>query len=61
MKICLTQLISIEKNEQANADVSAELVTLNGALERQKELLKTTVSDETSSVKELGEMLDELK
>ena len=39
----------------------AELLTLNGALERQKELLKTTVSDETSSVKELGEMLDELK
>ena len=51
----------VEKNEQANPDVSAELVTLNGALERQKELLKTTVADETSSVKELGEMLDELK
>ena len=51
----------VEKNEQANPDVSAELETLNEALERQKELLKTTVADETSSVKELGEMLDELK
>ncbi|GGA41866.1 M28 family peptidase [Psychrobacillus lasiicapitis] len=50
-----------EKSEQANADVTAELETLSGALERQKELLKTTVADETASVKELGSMLTELK
>ncbi|MEI4770136.1 M28 family peptidase [Psychrobacillus sp. FJAT-51614] len=50
-----------EKRDQSNADVSAEISTLNETLVRQKELLKTTVSDETASVKELGEMLAELK
>lgn len=50
-----------EKRDQADADVSAEISTLNETLERQKELLKTTVSDETASVKELGEMLAKLK
>ncbi|WP_222122587.1 M28 family peptidase [Bacillus sp. FJAT-22090] len=50
-----------EKREDANADVSTEIETLNSALERQKELLKTTVSDEISSIQELGKMLDELK
>ncbi|SES36883.1 M28 family peptidase [Psychrobacillus sp. OK032] len=49
------------KREQANADVTVELETLSGALERQKELLKTTVADETASVIELGSMLTELK
>ncbi|WP_053591697.1 M28 family peptidase [Bacillus sp. FJAT-22090] len=50
-----------EKRDQSDADVSAEIKTLNETLERQKELLKTTVSDETASVRELGEMLAELK
>lgn len=49
------------KREDANADVSQEIKTLNSALERQKELLQTTVSDEISSIQELGKMLDELK
>ncbi|TQR21842.1 M28 family peptidase [Psychrobacillus vulpis] len=49
------------KSEQSDADVSAELKTLNGSLERQIELLKTTVSDEITSVKKLDEMLDGLK
>ncbi|MFJ7973125.1 M28 family peptidase [Psychrobacillus sp. NPDC096389] len=50
-----------EKREQTEADVTVELETLNTMLERQKELLKTTVADEVSSVKELGSMLNELK
>ena len=49
------------KSEQANADVSKEIETLKGALERQIELLNSTVLDETASVKKLGELLSELK
>ena len=49
------------KSGQANADVSTELETLKGALERQKELLSSTVLDETASVKKLGELLSELE
>ena len=49
------------KSGQANADVSTEIETLKGALERQIELLNSTVLDETASVKKLGELLSELK
>ncbi|WP_313893393.1 M28 family peptidase [Psychrobacillus sp.] len=50
-----------EKRDNPNADVSAELATLTDALERQKELLKTAVADEETSVHELGNMLSKLK
>ncbi|WP_391204757.1 M28 family peptidase [Psychrobacillus sp. L4] len=50
-----------EKREQTDVDVSAELATLNSALVNEKELLKTTVAEETASVNKLGEMLAELK
>ncbi|WP_432354461.1 M28 family peptidase [Sporosarcina sp. A2] len=50
-----------DKKEQANADVSTEVATLTAALDRQKELLGKTVTDETASVKKLGELLAELK
>ncbi|GKV70481.1 hypothetical protein NCCP2716_29790 [Sporosarcina sp. NCCP-2716] len=49
------------KRDRADADVTAETAALNGALDRQKALLKRTMTDETASVKKLGEMLDELK
>lgn len=49
------------KSGQANADVTKEIETLKGALERQIELLNSTVLDETASVKKLGELLFELK
>ncbi|MFF2754727.1 M28 family peptidase [Psychrobacillus sp. NPDC058041] len=50
-----------EKREQTGVDISSEIQTLNSALERQKELLKTTIAEEVASVNKLGEMLDELK
>ncbi|QFG01242.1 peptidase [Psychrobacillus glaciei] len=50
-----------EKREQTGVDVSAELATLNSALVNEKELLKTTVAEETASVNKLGKMLAELK
>ena len=49
------------KREKANADVLEEIAALTAALDRQKELLDNTVTDETASVKELGELLAELK
>lgn len=51
----------IEKSEQEGADVSAELATLNEALERQKALLQTTTDEETIAVQELGKQLEALK
>lgn len=50
-----------EKREQTGVDVSAELETLNSALVKEKELLKSTVAEEATSVNKLGEMLAELK
>ncbi|MHA6261410.1 M28 family peptidase [Sporosarcina sp. CAU 1771] len=49
------------KSGQADADVSTEIETLKAALERQKELLRSTVLDEAASVKKLGELLSELE
>lgn len=51
----------IEKSEQKDADISAELATLNEVLERQKLLLKTTTEEETKAVQELGKQLEALK
>ena len=51
----------IEKGEQDDADVSAELATLNEVLERQKVLLQTTTDEETIAVQELGKQLEALK
>jgi len=51
----------IEKSEQQDADISAELATLNEVLERQKLLLKTTTDEETEAVQELGKQLEALK
>lgn len=51
----------IEKIEQDGADVSAELATLNEALERQKTLLQTTTDEEIIAVQELGKQLEALK
>lgn len=51
----------MEKRDQKDADVTAELATLNEVLERQNELLKTTTDEETSHVTKLGEMLNQLK
>ena len=47
----------LEKSEQPNADVSAELNVLNTALENQKQLLQTLVNEEVKSVKAIGETL----
>ena len=49
------------KKDQTDADVSEEIATLTAALDRQKVLLDKTVTDETTSVKKLGDMLTELK
>lgn len=45
------------KYEDADADVSEELSILNKALENQKQLLATLVTDEIASVKSIGETL----
>lgn len=50
-----------DKTEQVDADVSAELTTLNDVLERQKVLLQTTTDEETKAVQELGKQLEALK
>ncbi|MFJ7827956.1 M28 family peptidase [Psychrobacillus sp. NPDC096623] len=51
----------IEKSEQEDADISAELATLKETLERQKILLQTTTDEETIAVQELGKQLEALK
>ena len=48
----------IAKREQANADVSEEIETLEQALENQKQLLDTLVEDEVTSIQTIGEMLN---
>ncbi|SDN80086.1 PA domain-containing protein [Psychrobacillus sp. OK028] len=50
-----------DKGDQADADVSAELATLNEVLERQKVLLQTTTDEETIAVQELAKQLEALK
>lgn len=49
------------KYEETNADVSEEITVLSEALARQKELLKTSVEQQTKAVKTLAEMLSEIK
>ncbi|PIC96813.1 peptidase [Sporosarcina sp. P26b] len=49
------------KKDQDKPDVSEEIVTLTDALDRQKALLQKTVTEQTASVKKLGELLTELK
>ncbi|WP_303969217.1 M28 family peptidase [Sporosarcina ureae] len=49
------------KKDQDKPDVSEEIATLTDALDRQKELLQKTVTEQTASVKKLGELLTELK
>lgn len=51
----------IEKSGQEDADISAELVTLNEALERQKALLQKTTAEEILAVQELAKKLEALK
>ncbi|AFS77593.1 M28 family peptidase [Gottschalkia acidurici 9a] len=50
----------LQKYDQTNADVSDELKSLKEALERQKQVLKTSVEQESKSVKTIGEMLSKL-
>jgi len=49
------------KKDQDKPDVSEEIATLTDALDRQKALLQKTVTEQTASVKKLGELLTELK
>ncbi|WP_199203760.1 M28 family peptidase [Sporosarcina sp. P16b] len=49
------------KKEQTKPDLSVEITSLMNALDRQKKLLEQTVTDETASVKKLGELLSDLK
>ncbi|SEN53443.1 PA domain-containing protein [Paenisporosarcina quisquiliarum] len=51
----------IEKSGQEDADISAELATLNEALERQKALLQKTTAEEIIAVQELAKKLEALK
>ncbi|MCZ8535472.1 M28 family peptidase [Psychrobacillus psychrodurans] len=51
----------IEKSGQEDADISAELATLNEALERQKALLQKTTAEEILAVQELAKKLEALK
>ncbi|KXH78356.1 M28 family peptidase [Sporosarcina sp. HYO08] len=51
----------LEKRDQANPDLSAEIETLTKTLENQKQLLQTTIDEEYESVKTLSEMLNALK
>ncbi|MBS4224706.1 M28 family peptidase [Lederbergia citrea] len=50
----------IKKRGQKNAEVSKELKILNKALEDEKQILKSSVEQEYSSVKAIGEMLTKL-
>lgn len=49
------------KKDQDKPDVSEEIATLTDALDRQKALLQKTITEQTASVKKLGELLTELK
>ncbi|MEK4085739.1 M28 family peptidase [Psychrobacillus sp. FSL K6-1415] len=51
----------IEKSGQEDADISAELASLNEALERQKALLQKTTAEEIIAVQELAKKLEALK
>ena len=51
----------IEKQKQTNSDLTEEIGDLNEALDKQKNILQSSVSEELVSVKKLGGMLSNLE